>query len=36
LKLFFKKYDSNSTGRVPIIVGPNAESNPGIEADLDI
>ena len=36
LKSFFKRYDTNSTGRVPTIVGPNKESNPGIEANLDI
>lgn len=36
LQTFYSKYDSEAEGRTPTIIGPNQESNPGVEASLDI
>ena len=36
LDTFFKSFDPTQVGRLPIIVGPNKETQPGVEASLDI
>lgn len=36
LSTFFQSYDNSSIGRVPAIIGPNDQTQPGVEASLDI
>lgn len=36
LQTFYKQYDTEAVGEVPTIIGPNTQSQPGVEASLDI